>query len=362
MLFDWSQINSNWLLELPNQYSKLELIEAFNLVEQELGIDFFRSYASFRGQYVIKLIMDLSKIFKEQKKLKMFLPENGEIYRNIKNNKIIKSDNVIGLSAIFLNNNYIVESEPVIIIDDIEKRPDLRIRYDDKSFYLEETKYDISHRQKELFLILNKISKVLKEIKRNIKVEIVTSIDRSTEINEKNIQPIIESVRNQCLIPDQPQLVEISDFVTIMTYENNQKKIPIPDVRPALCQSNWILGEGYERHLDIKISFIDFRIKNILVKRDQLSPNNPNIILVDLSIAGNIKRINKILSEIILQKKHNKVSAILLLQKHFYLKEIQIEYKMIINKNALYPISLQVKQLIINYFESNSSFLIRNIK
>jgi len=358
MPFEWNQINSNWLLNLPNQYSKSELIHAFNLIEQELGIAFFESYDYFRGQYVVKLIMDLSKIFKEQKNMKMFLPLNGEIYRNIKNNNIMKSDNVIGLSAEFLDNDFIVESEPVIIINDIEKRPDLKIIYNNESFYLEELKYDISDRQHELFFILNEISKVLKVIKRNIKVEIITL----TEINENNVELIKESVKKQCLISDQPQIMEISDLVTIMTYENNQKKIPIPDVRPALCQSNLIVGEGYERHLDVKIPFIDSRIKNILDKKDQLSPNNPNIILADLSMAGNIERINKILSEIILQKEHNRVSAILLLQKHFYIREIQIEYKIVINRNALYPIPLQVQHLLINYFENNSSLLIRNIR
>ena len=54
MPFEWNQINSNWLLKLPNQYSKRELIEAFNLFEQELGKDFFESYDYFRGQCVIR--------------------------------------------------------------------------------------------------------------------------------------------------------------------------------------------------------------------------------------------------------------------------------------------------------------------
>jgi hypothetical protein len=85
------------------------------------------------------------------------------------------------------------------------------------------------------------------------------------------------------------------------------------------------------------------------------------MIIADLSQAGNIERINKILNEIILQKEHNIVSAILLLHKHCYLREIQIEYKLIINKNAFYPLPIQVQHFLINYFENNSSFLIRNI-
>ena len=41
------------------EYSRKLFARAFNLIEQELGMAFFESYNSFRGQYVIKLIMDL---------------------------------------------------------------------------------------------------------------------------------------------------------------------------------------------------------------------------------------------------------------------------------------------------------------
>ena len=355
MPFTWEQINSKWLLELPNQYSSKETIQAFNMVEEVLGTDFYEKYNYFRGQYFIKLVLDLATIFKEQKKGKAILPKNGEIFRNIKNNQVMKSDNILWLIAEFLKNNYIVESEPKLIIDKVMKRPDLRILHEDDWIYLEETQYDISAKHKELLYILNEISKILKQIKRNISVIVI----KSDVINEDNIETVKELVKNQCSVAEQPQIRNIEGLVQVLTYEKNKNKPKEAEVRPALCQATLVGGEGYERHLDVRVPFVDRRITNILVKREQLSSSNPNLIIADLSMAGDIEEIYRRVNEVLSKQDYQKVSAVLLLQKHFYIKKIELDYKMIINKKSTFNLPDKFLQHITNYFDNNSTLLTR---
>ena len=62
MPFTWEEIQKNWLYSLPVKYSSEKVIEAFNVVEEWFGTNFFTNYKGPRGQYITTLIIDLSKL------------------------------------------------------------------------------------------------------------------------------------------------------------------------------------------------------------------------------------------------------------------------------------------------------------
>ena len=357
MSIEWNEISTKWLLELPCQYEKKELIHAFNVVEHKYGMGFFQSYDSFRGQYFAKLVFNLSTILNEEEKGKIILPKNGEINNTIEHNEVRKSFNLIGLMAHFIRNNLQVESEPIIVVNNKEKKPDFKVKYDELEIYFEETKYEISDRQKELDLILQEISEMLGEVQRSIKIEVIAFAD----IDESNVNRIKEIVYNQCLIIQQPQLLEIPHFVTVLTYEEGQEKPPIGEVRPAQGMATAIIGSGFIRNLNVLIPFSDSRISNILAKKNQLSSEKCNILVLDLSTSGDLVRISKVLEDVITQEGHKRIGAILLIQKRYYIREVKTEYKFLNNQNAKNPLPPQMIRLIKKYFEDNSSLLIRKI-
>ena len=358
MSIEWNEIHTKWLLELPCQYEKNDLMHAFNVVEKKYGKDFFQLYNSFRGQYFAKLVFDLSTILNKEEKGKTILPRDGEINNTIERNEVRKSFNLIGLMAHFIRNNLQVESEPIIVINKIEKKPDLKVNYDELEIYFEETKYEISDRQKELDLILKEISKMLGEIQRSIKIKVITL----TDIDVSNVNRIKEIVRNQCLIIQQPQLLEIPNFVTVLTYEEDQEKPLIADVRPAHAMTTAIIGSGFVRNLTVLIPFSYSRISNILAKKNQLSSEKCNVIVVDISTSGDLKRMSEVLEDVISQEAHNSIGAILLIQKRYFLREMKTDYKFLINQNAKNSIPPQMIKLIKKYFDDSPSLMIRQIK
>ena len=86
MSIEWDEIYKKWLLELPCPYEKSDLIQAFNIVENIYGKDFFQLYNSLRGQYIAKLVFDLSTILNEEEKGKKILPRYGEVNNTIEHN------------------------------------------------------------------------------------------------------------------------------------------------------------------------------------------------------------------------------------------------------------------------------------
>ena len=137
---------------------------------------------------------------------------------------------------------------------------------------------------------------------------------------------------------------------------------PIADVRPAQAMTTAVIGSGFVRNLTVLIPFSDYRISNILAKKNQLSSEKHNIIVVDISTSGDLIRISKILEDIIPQEKHKIMGAVLLIQKRYYLREMKTKHKILINKNAKNPIPPQMIKLIKKYFNDNPPLLIRKNK
>ena len=129
MSFDWNEIQSNWLYELPISYSKEEIIKAFNKVEKKFGSEFFNKYAWIRGNYIVSLVVDLSKILEETEKGRCKLPRNAEIMQKIKRNDLYSASTVIRLAAHYLRHDLLVEFDPELLIRGRKRHPDLRVKF-----------------------------------------------------------------------------------------------------------------------------------------------------------------------------------------------------------------------------------------
>ena len=353
MPFKWKDIQKNWLYELPVSYSKDEVVRSFNKVEKRFGKEFFEQYDGIRGTYFVTLIVDLNKLLEEEKKGNFRMPYQGEIIKNIENNKIILSDTNIRLAAHFLRHNLLVDSEPVVLVKEKEKRPDLGVKFNKKWIYIEESKYYISDRQKELFTIMDRISEVMDKINQSLNIEVSILKDN---INEKEIERLIQDVLNLSNTKCQPQELNVQGISQIITYKKGQEKPIIEEQRPALGMASLRVGRGVECHLNVSIPFTDARISKMVTKSKQLSPKEHNIIILDVSFSGNLKRLSELSKKLLKPDKHRKIGAIIFVQKSLYVKSLNVSVSLITHPNPINPIPMKFIRLIKDHFNQNPEY------
>ena len=67
MPFTWDVIETKWSFGLLMPYSRKEVINSFNIVEDSFGSSLFDNYNFIRGAFFVTLIVSLGKILEETK-------------------------------------------------------------------------------------------------------------------------------------------------------------------------------------------------------------------------------------------------------------------------------------------------------
>lgn len=349
MPFEWEEIQSKWLFNLPSPFPQDEIVKAFNSVEQEFGSTFFDSYNWLRGTYIVTLVSDLDKIIEEVKKGNCKLPEKGEVINQIKDNKIHLASLVIRSAAHYLRHGLSVEFEPEIG----KRKPDLRVKFGGTWVYIEESKLEFSNRFKVLSKVMDKISETIETINSNLNVEVLL---QKEDLDAIEIKKIIYEIRHSSKSSNQPQDVEIEDLARIITYNKGQTKPLIEENRPALCMDSLSVGGGFERHLHVEIQFTDVRLNKILKKAKQLPSKEHNLLILDISLPGNIKEWSKIAEKTLGPQQHLRLSGILLVEEHRFIKSLKIDSKLILHPNALKPLSPDFVELTVGCFKEYSEY------
>jgi len=353
MSFEWDEIQSKWLYDLPISYSKKEIVEAFNKVERKFGPELFDKYAWIRGNYIVTLIVDLARILEETKKGKCRLPQNGEIVQKIKRNDLYSTSTLIRLAACYLRHGLLVEFEPEILVDQRQRKPDLRVRFDKKWIYIEESKLETSLHQKQLSSILERISNVAETVHSNLNIEVLLLKD---EFSYEEVSNLIGKIKALSNIPEQPQELKMEGLAQIFTYEKGQEKPVIEEKRPALGESTVVVGGGFERHLNVQIPFTDVRIEKILKKGKQLSPIEHNMIILDISIPGTLKHWSESAREILRADQHHKIGAVLLVRKGLFVRSLKVNSNLIAHPNPLKILPRDFVRLTTNHFKQSSEY------
>lgn len=359
MPFEWKEIDNNWLYSLPIRHPKEIIIDAFNSVEDWLGTNFFSNYEGPRGQYITTLILDLYELIEKRKKGCFILPYKGEIIHTLKDGNIMRLDTVIRLAAYYLRHNYSVESEPEVIIDGSLKRPDLKVCLKENCIFIEESAYNISERQKEIFSLQDEILKILDSLKQSIWIEISILKDNLTK--EEIIQIMKKSI-TMSNYHTQPQIIDIEGISTIVTYGIGQEKPVFDTVRPALGLATVKVGGGVELHLNILVPFTDERIYKMLDKSAQLPEKEYNLIILDASVSGDLERLSYLAKEFLQPDVHRKISAVLFIQKRYYINEVKIETRLITHPNPFKPLPKEFLQITMEYFKNNPIYMTRKVK
>jgi len=352
MPISWSEIQSKWLYKLSISQSQNEIVEAFNRVEKRFGSSFFDDYNWLRGTYIVTLISDLDKILEETEKGSCKLPENGEVIKRIKENNIHLASTIIRLAAYYLRHNLIVEFEPEIC----GKKPDLRVNFNETWIYIEESKLDVSNRFKILTNLMERISSVIDTINSNLNIEVVLLKE---DLNSEEIREIISKIGILSEKSSQPQALKIKDFVKITTYKKGQEKPLVEEERPALCMDALSVGSGFERHLHVQIQFTDVRMEKILKKSKQLSPKEHNLLILDLSIPGNLKIWSDSVKKILQSGKHRRLGAILLIEGHHFVKLLKVDSSLIMHPQPSKPLPNDFIKLTENCFKEFSEYQYR---
>lgn len=358
MPFEWKEIENNWLYSLPISHPKETMVDSFNAVEEWFGAEFFNNYRGTRGQYFIALIMDLSELVEKIGSGNFIIPNNGEIMRNIKNNEIRRSDTIIRLAAHYLRQNYFVESEPKVIVNTKIKLPDLKVCLKNNCIFIEESSYNTSERQKELFSLMEKMASILDSLEKSIWIEVSILKDNLTK---EEIKKIMEKSIELSNSPKQPQIKDKDGIYKIVTYGIGQEKPKFETVRPSLAIATAKVGGGLELHLNIQIPFTDARIYKMLDKSAQLSEKEQNMIILDASVSGNLDRLSFLAREFLQPNVHRKIATVLFVQKRHYLSEVKIETRVVNHPNPINPLPESFLKTTMDYFENNRVYLTRKI-
>jgi hypothetical protein len=124
----------------------------------------------------------------------------------------------------------------------------------------------------------------------------------------------------------------------------------IEEKRPALGLSCLRVG-SVECHLNVIVPFTDERVDKILKEKKQLSPEECNMIILDISmIPANLK----IWSELI--------GAVLLIQKSLTIKSLTVNASLVVHPNARNPLPMGFIQLTNDYFRRSLEYPYRVLK
>lgn len=354
MSFDWNEIQTNWLYDLPISYSKEEIVKAFNKVEKRFGSEFFDKYAWIRGNYVVTLIVDLSKILEETKKGNCRLPQNGEIVQKIKRNDLYSASTLIRLAAYYLRHDLLVEFDPELLVRGRKKHPDLRVKFNEKWIHIEETSLGTSLHQKHVYSIMDRICKVTEVVSSSINIEVCLLRD---DLSYKKVNEIIDKIRILCDNPNQPQELNIEGFAQVFTYKKGQEKPAIEEKRPALCISALNVGGGVECHLSVQMLFTDTRIEKIIKKSKQLSPKEHNLIILDISNEiVNLKKWSESFRKILQPDKYRRIGAVLLVEKARFIESLKVNSNLIAHPNPLKVLPKDFIQLTSNHFKQSPEY------
>ena len=354
MPFEWNEIQSDWLYKLPVSYSEDEIVKAFNKVEKRFGSEFFDKYVGIRGKYIVTLIVDLSKILKETENGHCTLPPNGEIAQKIKRNNLYSASTLIRLAAYYLRHGLLVEFDPELSVKERKRHPDLRVKFNEKWIYIEESSLDTSLHQKRVFFIMDRICKVTEVVTSSINIEVCLLRD---DLSDKEVNEIIDKTRILCDNPNQPQELNIEDFAQVFTYKKGQEKPAIEEKRPALCTSALSVGGGVECHLNVQMLFTDTRIEKTIKKSKQLSPKEHNMIILDISNEiVRLKKWSESLKKILQPHKYRRIGAVLLVEKAHFIESLKINSNLIAHPNPSNPLPREFIQLTKDHFKQSSEY------
>lgn len=352
MPFEWDEIQKDWLYGIPVSYPKKEIVKAFNRVESRFGSQFFDTYKWIRGNYIVTLIVDLSKVLEETEKGLCRLPEKGEIVQKIKSNDLYLASTLIRLAAHYTRHSLFVEFDPELL----GKQPDLRVKFKGKWIYIEESKLDVSLRQKQIFSIMDSISNVMQTISSNINVEVFLLKE---DLHGKEVNEITSRIIDLCYTSTQPQNLKIRNIAQILTYMKGQQKPSLEETRPSLGMATLVVGGGFERHLNIQVPFTDVRIEKILKERKQLSPKETNMIILDISMPGNLNAWSKSIKEILKSKRLRRVSAVLLIEKAITVKSLKVRTELVVHSNPSKFLPNEFIQLTNEHFKQSREYYYR---
>ena len=356
MPFTWDVIETKWSFGLLMPYSRKEVINSFNIVEDSFGSSLFDNYNFIRGAFFVTLIVSLGKILEETKTGKCTIPLDGEIFNKIRKNDLYSVSTLIMLSAHYLRTGLSVEFEPEVMVKEEIKRPDMRVKFDNNWIYVEETRLQSSQRQKHIHSVIDRICNLTESINQSVNIEVILLRD---DISFKKVKDIIDEIMAISSNPNQPQEQFIGDLAQVFMYKKGQKKPVIPDRRPALCQTALRVGGGVECHINVQQYFPDTRIEKAIKKSKQLSPKTCNIVLLDVS--NELVRIKELYKSVknILQDMHRRISGVLLLSKSLFIESLEINNAFISHPNPYFTVPKRFVQLTNEHFKQFPAFRYR---
>jgi hypothetical protein len=283
----WDEINTDWLSGAQIAMSPDEVVTAFNRAEQILGRDWIETSRLHSGIQVRGTSPTLRVVTMGH----MLASLDGVRGREDLIEKLRKGDisAFAELAALHLLRAAVptatLELEPVVDVGGHERKPDFRVQQaDDPWTYVEVTRPNTSHAQRDIEAIMQRLTSMLKPIKKPFGLEIF--LNRAP--TEEELAQLEKRVSAFCLLDD-IQSEDIPNLGKLFLNQHPPGQVVLDDHGeepvPRLGRIDTISGpDEPHRHIAVRLAFADERAVDVLeAEAKQLPKGAPGFIMIQTS-------------------------------------------------------------------------------
>jgi hypothetical protein len=344
----WEEINSDWLLGSKLAASPEEIVSTFTRVEQAFGREWMESsrlHSGGRAQgtsptlHIVTLGQRIACI-------------DGVLGARELLERLRQRDESASaeLTAVYLlRSSYpdtTAELGPTAKIGERHRKPDFRVMHgDDVWTYVEVTQPDVSETQKRAETVLNRLSGLVKSLKKSFALEVFLR----REPTDSEIDSLAKLVPMLCLL-DGVHSQDLGGLGRLFLNHSLPGQVVLQDHEgeenaPRLGCVKAIYGpDEPHRHISVRMAFADDRANDFLRKEaKQLPKDAPGLIMVRMAHApGGFKAWEPLLQRRFQPSLHTRVSGVCLFQSWNQLTTNGEAWmpttKLLLNPNSRFPL------------------------
>lgn len=280
-MFTWDEICSDWILKNCEDYDQSECMNAFTIIEKNLGRKWLEEkYRSMKGPVAVIPIIELGTILSR-------LESNPKFYSIVEKLRINKELDLARLASFYTKQGLDVEIEPEVLVGDRIKVPDLKVTFDGTPVYFEAYNPSASRKLRSLHTYATTISQqVLDEMPHGINFKIYLI----REPTKQEVDELVKICKSISFATEEEKQYRIEDLAVCMSSprENYQTiddgRYLADGVRRFFMVFGYIHGEGIQKACLVGMPFTDSRVDRILRKQyPQLSREECNVVALELT-------------------------------------------------------------------------------
>jgi hypothetical protein len=263
------------------------VVEAFERIERILGREWIAAVRGRSGSHVRGPALLLEVVSMGGRLSVLDAVEGAEqLVRRLKQHDASAEAELTAMHLLYSRNRAAqIELEPGVVAGKSARKADFRIRVSGKVWtYIEVTRPNISEAAERIMALLDRITDLVREIKREFALEVFFR----REPEEEEVEPLLVRIRQFC-VNGKAEQEEVDGLALLLLSDAPGRIIPYQEhekpATPRLANAKFI-GGGAEprRHIVARVPYADKRADKFLAdEAAQLPTDYPGLIMVDTS-------------------------------------------------------------------------------